>query len=120
MNIDKLEEAAIGYLPDVADRKKKHVSVIVCKNTIVSVGTNKMKTHPLAQNYQYRFDEVHSELDAWIRVTNKSKQFKLFNFRFGHNNEWRMARPCKLCMPWCKQIFKEIYYTTCHGLVREV
>lgn len=119
MNIEKLEEVALHYCP--TDRKKKHVSIVVCKNRIVGIGSNKMRTHPLAHNYKYRFDEVHSELDAWLRVDyNPRKTYKLYNFRFGYNNEWRMARPCKLCMPWCKQIFKEIYYTTRYGLIREV
>jgi len=120
MNINKLEALALSYLPMVQHRSKRHVSIIVHKNRPVSVGVNKTKTHPQAHTYQYRFDEVHSELDAWLKVKNKSKNYKLINFRFGHQNEWRMARPCTLCMPWCKQIFKEIYYTTHKGLIREV
>ena len=121
MNVEKLSDLALAYLPLIDDKRKcKHVSIITYKNNFVTAGVNQMKTHPLAREYKYRFDEVHSELDAWLKIRDKNKPYSLVNFRFGHNDEMRMARPCKLCMPWCKQIFKSIYYSTKHGIVREV
>jgi len=120
MNIDALENLALKQLPLLKGRKFKHVSIILYKSRPVAVGINKRKTHPLAASYKYRFDEVHSELDAWIKVKDKCKKYTLVNFRFGYLNQWRMSRPCCLCMNWCKEIFNEIYYTTRHGMVREV
>lgn len=120
MNIESLEALALKNLPLLDGKRFKHVSLILHKSTPISIGVNKRKTHPLAAAYKYRFHEVHSELDAWIKVKDRCKDYTLVNFRFGHLNEWRMARPCALCMPWCKELFKEIYYTTRHGMVREV
>lgn len=120
MNIDKIEKMALLYLPLLENRKKKHVSVVLCKGVPISVGVNRNKTHPTAAKYRYPFDEVHSELDAWLKVKDKSKEYSLLNFRFGCNNEWRMARPCSLCFPWCRSVFNEVFYTTRNGLVREV
>ena len=120
MNIDALESLAIDNLPVLDGRRFKHVSIILNRSTPIAIGANKRKTHPLALTYKYRFNEIHSELDAWLKVNDRRKKFTLVNFRFGHMNQWRMARPCTLCMPWCKELFKEIYYTTRHGLVREV
>lgn len=124
MNIDALEVLAINNLPILDNRRFKHVSIILNRSTPLSIGLNRRKTHPLAKSYNYRFDEIHSELDAWLKLKNRNEcivgKYTLVNFRFGNRNEWRMSRPCSLCMPWCKELFKEIYYTTPHGMVREV
>jgi hypothetical protein len=101
-------------------RQKKHVSLILHKNKIVSVGTNSFKTHPKAKEIGYHFEEMHSELEAYQRVPFKIKKKKLtlVNVRFNRFGEMRMSRPCELCSPWCREIFNEIYYTTDEGLVR--
>lgn len=101
-------------------RQKKHVSLIIHKNRIVSVGTNSFKTHPKAKQIGYHFEEMHSELDALQKVPFKLKKKKLIlvNVRFNRFGQLRMSRPCELCTPWCKEIFHEIYFTTNEGLVR--
>ena len=106
-------------MPTAVDipRPKKHVSVIVRKNDIVSVGTNNFRTHPLAKKYGYRFDEVHSELDALLRYRGPKDNLKLINFRYNRFGDMRMSKPCCNCLPWCLAIFDEIWYTTNSGLV---
>lgn len=91
--------------------------MIIHKNNIVAVGINQFKTHPKAKEIGYRYDEVHSELDALLRCKQK-KNLTLLNIRFNRFGEMRIARPCQLCMPWCKMIFDSIYYTTPNGVVR--
>jgi len=100
------------------DRTKKHVSVIVRKNEIVSVGVNQMKTHPRAKQIGYRYDEVHSELDALLRYKGPKDGLTLFNFRFNRFSDMRMSKPCCLCLPWCEAVFDNIYYTTNNGIVK--
>jgi len=97
-------------------RKQKHVSLIFRKNQIVSVGTNEFKTHPMAKQYGYRYDEVHSELDALIRYKGPKDNLKLYNFRFNRFGQMRMSRPCSKCLPWCVAVFDEIWYTTNKGI----
>ena len=98
-------------------RPKKHVSIIAVKNKILSVGTNKTKTHPLAKKYGYMFGELHSELDAMRRIE-PQRGMILINYRMNRFLELRNAKPCCKCMPWCLTLFKDIYYTTNEGMKR--
>ncbi len=98
-------------------RPKKHVSLIVRKNEIVSVGTNHFRTHPLAKKYGYRFDEVHSELDALLRYKGPKDNLVLVNYRFNRFGDMRMSKPCCMCLPWCSAVFDEMWYSTNDGMV---
>ena len=120
-----MTEKKIQELADVAfpvslnvPRPKKHVSIIVRKNEIVSVGTNNFRTHPLAKKYGYFFDEVHSELDALLRYRGSKDNLKLINFRFNRFGDMRMSKPCCKCLPWCIAMFNNIWYTTNDGLIK--
>jgi len=100
------------------NRSQKHVSIILDKKgKIVSIGTNTRKTHPKAQEHGYRFCELHSELDCYLRVpdSRRSEKLTLVNFRFNRFGDMRMSRPCSKCMPWCKAVFERIIYTTDYG-----
>jgi deoxycytidylate deaminase len=113
---DKLAEMALPYALG-SSRKKKHVSLILVRNNIISVGTNQLKSHPRAKKIGYRYDEVHSELDALLRCKER-KNLELVNFRFNRFGDLRVSCPCSLCCPWCKLIFDKIYYTTPDGYTR--
>ena len=97
-------------------RPKKHVSLIVRKNMVVSVGTNRSRTHPKAKKYGYLFDEVHSELDALLRYRGPRDGLTLINFRMNRFADLRMSKPCKLCLPWCEAVFDTIWYSTNNGI----
>ncbi len=99
------------------ERQKKHVSLVVRKGIVESVGTNQFKTHPLAKKYGYRYDEVHSELDALLKYKGSKDGLTLVNFRFNSDGEMRMSKPCCLCLPWCSAVFNDIFYTTNDGIV---
>ena len=105
----------------------KHVSFVVKKNKIVSIGTNRAnKTHPLAKKYGARFSTIHSELDAILRAA-KSADFvdrctlinaRLSSLSLKHGKPiTRNARPCPSCFKMilaCSKI-KRVYYTTNEG-----
>ncbi|HIJ11850.1 TPA: hypothetical protein HA278_07365 [Candidatus Woesearchaeota archaeon] len=99
-------------------RPKKHVSVIIRKNEIVSVGTNNFRTHPLAKRYGYRFEEVHSELDALLRYRGIKDNLTLVNFRYNRFGDMRMSKPCCLCLLWCKAVFDDIWYSSNNGIIQ--
>ena len=86
------------------------------KNEIVSVGTNKFRTHPLAKKYGYRFDEVHSELDALLRYRGPKDNLKLVNYRFNRFGDMRISKPCCNCLLWCLALFDDIWYSTNNGI----
>jgi hypothetical protein len=119
MNIHKLNKYIDIAFPIALQipRMKRHVSLIIRKGGVVSVGTNAMKTHPLAAKIGYRFEEMHSELDSLIRYKGPKDDLTLVNFRFNRFKELRMSRPCCLCMPWCEAVFEKIYYSTRDGFV---
>lgn len=100
-------------------RNHNHASIIIRNDRILGIGTNKRKTHPLAMKYGYRSCELHSELDALLKVAkNCRKDMILLNFRFGPKGDMKLSKPCKLCLPWCIDTFKEIYYSVPNGLVQ--
>jgi len=101
-------------------RQKKHVSMIFYKKTLISVGTNSFKTHPKAKEIGYRYDEMHSELDAFTKIPKeyKDKRLILVNVRMNKYKELRMSKPCDLCLLWCKEIFHKIYYTSDDGIMK--
>lgn len=101
-------------------RQKKHVSMIFHKKQLISVGTNSFKTHPEAKKLGYRYEEMHSELDAYTKISRlyKGKKLTLVNVRFNKNGELRMSKPCTLCTAWCCEIFHNIFYTTNDGLIK--
>jgi len=116
--VHKFVEQALPMCLEIP-RIKKHVSLIVRKNKVMAVGTNAFKGHPLARKIGYRFGEQHSELNALLKCAEKDK-LMLINVRFNKDQAMRMARPCALCLPWCANIFDEIYYTCPDGHVRQL
>lgn len=85
----------------------------------MGIGINKRKTHPLAMKYGYRSCELHSELDALLKVPkNNREDLILLNFRFGPKGDMKLSKPCNLCLPWCMNTFKEIHYSVPNGLVQ--
>lgn len=98
------------------DRPKRHCSIILRKGRVISVGTNLLKTHPMAKKYGYLFDELHSELDAYRKCEDDRSGLELWNFRFNRFGNERLSRPCPKCLPWCVEVFDRIYYTTGNGI----
>jgi len=120
---NKLEKYADIALPISLEipRPKKHVSLITNrKGAVLAYGTNQFRTHPLAKQYGYFFDEVHSELDALLKIPKGADRNKLvlINFRFNRFEDMRMSKPCCLCIPWCKAVFSDIFYSTNNGMVK--
>ena len=115
MRVEKYIDTALQTALDI-ERRKKHVSLVVRNGVVESVGVNQFKTHPLAKKYGYRYDEVHSELDALIRYRGPKDGLTLLNFRFNRFGEMRMSKPCCLCLPWCEAVFDQIFYTTTDGI----
>lgn len=102
------------------ERQKKHVSIVVHKNRIISVGMNHFKTHPKSFELGYQFNEMHSELDAFRKIPKQflGKKLVLVNARFNRFGNMRMSKPCSICYKWCREIFDEMYYTTDDGIGR--
>ncbi len=118
--IDDLSQVARSIaLAQLQTRDFKHVSFILHRNRIQAVGTNcRGKTHPEAKRLGYLFDERHSELDAYLKLRDKSlRGLSLVNFRFNNQGEMRLSRPCYRCLPWVCNLFDEVYHSSNDGQV---
>uniref|UniRef100_A0A6M3LX63 Putative CMP/dCMP deaminase zinc-binding n=1 Tax=viral metagenome TaxID=1070528 RepID=A0A6M3LX63_9ZZZZ len=119
MNFQKLVKLSYSML-DLPDSKYKHFSFILSKNKILSVGYNLgFKSHPLAKQYGYRFNAIHSELKAIQNFpyppANLSK-CKIVNIRIMANNNLGMSRPCFYCSKLLNDFnLTEIWYTNRQG-----
>jgi hypothetical protein len=121
MNIDHVIK---NYLPIAKplsmamERQKKHISLIIYKRKIVAVGQNIFKTHPDTFRLCYRSADMHSELDAYRKISKnmRDKKLILLNFRFNRFGEFRNSKPCPVCSKWCSELFHEIYYTSDDGV----
>lgn len=120
MDITKYRRLAWKELQTVENhRNYDHVSIILKKNKFMSIGTNRRKTHPAAMIKGYRHNELHSELDALLRICHTQRNnLTLLNFRFGPKGDLKISKPCKLCLPWCTDAFVEIFYSVPDGLVQ--
>ena len=100
-------------------RQKKHISIVLYKREIISIGQNEYKTHPQSIKLGYKYPEMHSELDAFRKIPRslRDKKLVLLNFRFNRFGNYRNAKPCHICSKWCKDIFHDIYYTTDNGII---
>lgn len=102
-----------------------HVSFIVHKRKIISVGVNAPKTHRinLLNPTGRDNDETRgrcSELDAITKLINKTKidtnKCKLINVRVDRNGDVNISKPCPSCSNLIKYHgFKRVIYTDKNG-----
>lgn len=121
MKITSLIEMARSYSVTLTNRDFKHVSIILRQGHIMAIGTNRRKTHPLSQKYNYRFGELHSELDALrqIRRTQRDKLI-LINFRFNKRGDLKLSNPCSQCSIWCYDAFDRIFASQNDGVIKQL
>lgn len=98
----------------------KHVSFLVERNTIISMGWNQpFKSHPLAYKWRYRYNAIHSELHAIINFDGKVSdlaRLKIVNVRIDRNGLPALSAPCETCQELILAFgFKEVWFTNRKG-----
>lgn len=123
---DKTRQAAL-----ISDFHKIHIGcVAVYQGTVIGIGCNCNKTHPMQKKYnKYRksSDELLPKLHAEINCINSIKyldinfsKVKLYIYRIRKDRPYGLARPCPSCMAAIKDLgIRDIYYTTNDGYVYE-
>lgn len=93
-------------------------AVIVDKNKIVSVGTNKIKTHPRSQ---HKWHMLHAELSALFSVRFEDlRGCDIYVLRENLNGRKGNSKPCKVCEAALREAgIRKVYYTTEDGYVEE-
>lgn len=106
-------------------------AVVARKHTILAVGVNQTKSHPLQKRYnKERFEKeqdtcqhhLHAEMDAILKVKNVNDLSKasIFVFRRNGDGVLAMSRPCPACMAKIVESgIRKIHYTTDAGYAFE-
>ena len=117
---------------DLSDFPRIQIGAVVArKHTILAVGTNQVKSHPLQKKYnKERFEKeqdtcqhhIHAEMDALLKVKSVDDLSKasIYVFRRNGNGDLAMSRPCPACMTKIIEMgIKKVYYTTDAGYAFE-
>lgn len=113
-------------IAEVSDFDKINIGCIaVYQGTIIGVGFNTNKTHPIQKKYnKYRNGEdfipkLHAEINCLNSIRHLDINFtkvKLYIYRKRKTAKYGMSRPCPSCMAAIKDLgIKNIYYTTNDG-----
>ena len=119
----------------LSDYHKVHIGCIaVYQGSIISIGCNTCKTHPLQKKYnKYRhivynkgyktLPQLHAEINCLVAIRGMDINFskvKLYIFRPGYEGVFKLARPCPSCIAAIRDMgIKHIYYTTDDGYAYE-
>jgi tRNA(Arg) A34 adenosine deaminase TadA len=116
MRTETLVRVARSFI-ELTPHRCKHFSFACKKNEVYAVGWNQpFKTHPLAKKFGYKFNCIHSELHAILKLNVKPselRKYTLVNVRLDKQGEVKMSKPCKVCQKLLGVFqFAEVYYST--------
>ena len=113
MNPEELANMAWSYAKMKARCNKKHVSIIVRGDEIVSIATNGFE---VPERYAHRgYRSLHSEVAAFMKLDCPRNNLELYNFRFNNQGTLKISKPCKKCEPWVDALFDMCIYSTDEG-----
>lgn len=123
---DKAKQTA-----STSDYYKTHIGcVAVYQGSIIGIGCNCNKTHPIQKKYNiyrkpsdYMLPKLHAEINCINSIKNLDVNFakvKLYIYRIRWDQPFGLSRPCPSCMGAIKDLgIRDIYYTTNEGYVYE-
>lgn len=114
-------------------RKIKIGCVIAERSEIISIGVNRIKSHPLQKRlnckyYSTKFSKgtlfrhgLHAELHAILNAGDRDLSgARIYIYREDHNGNMALCRPCPACMEAIrKKGIRKVYYTTPDGYAEE-
>lgn len=90
-------------------RNHKLGSVIVRGSKIISVATNKVKTHPKSTHPYF---SLHCEMAAILLAKQDLHGCEIYVYRETKSGIPAMARPCVYCLPFIKESgIKQVHYS---------
>ena len=103
--------------------KKKMGAVLFNKSRIISSACNGIRyscaIHP---KYKLWANSLHAEQSCLIGTDwKKISNCELLVMRLNNNDEFRLAKPCSMCMNLIKHCkIKTVYYTTNDGTIEKI
>jgi len=93
--------------------KAKLGSIIFYKKKIISIGHNSLRNHKkLHPKYQEWKGSIHAEIDSILKAKKNLRGCTMLVIRINKNDELRMAKPCKKCMKYIRDVgIKKIIYS---------
>jgi len=116
--LNKYIEIAKALQPNTHNVKTFHVTFILSKNKLLSIGINKPKTHPKTIKYSYCHSVgIHSELSAVLKLGKENcSNYTFVNVRLKKDGTVGSSKPCKGCQDLLNQVgYKSIFFTTDQG-----
>ena len=108
--LEKIKEISFAFDKDLFPGRNLHLSFLIYKGRIISIGQNSKKTHPInLKNRKISKDGVDissfrgicSEWSALRQLKNLTNipahKCSLINIRINKNNEIRNSKPCNSC-----------------------
>jgi deoxycytidylate deaminase len=98
----------------LSDHKNFHIGcVIVRGGKVISVGTNKVKTHPKSR---HPFFSLHAEMAAILLAKQDLKHCEMYVFRALRDSTLALSKPCQYCLEMITEAgIKEVHYTVQEG-----
>ena len=132
--LEKIKEIAFAFDRELFPNRNLHLSFIIYKGRIISIGQNSKKTHPMnLRNRKINKEGVDissfrgscSEWNAISRLKNLTNipahKCYLINIRVNKNNEIRMSMPCSSCLKLLSFFnIKKVYYSNENGVFEQL
>jgi len=107
--------------------KMRLAAAIVYKNKIVSIGTNKYKTHPIMDKFKKNDKAIflHAEVDAINKAKkkldeNQLRKARLYVIRLLKDGSLGIACPCRGCSQCISHYgIKTVFYSNKLGQIKE-
>lgn len=117
INFNRILEISYALKPKIFETKSWHLTFVLHKGKILSIGENSLKTHPRALKYNKYTPFIHSELSSLIRLgVEDCSRFDFVNVRIDRNNKTKMSAACAGCSKMLRQVgFNDFYYTNDGG-----
>ena len=129
MNTERLVEVSLALYDPHHCHRSFHICFLVCKNKIVSIGKNSLKTNPMnLRNPKYALDGTDisgtksscAEFDALMKLKKMTNipfnKIKMYNIRLNKHKVLALAKPCMSCQSLMKFLgIREAWYTTNEG-----
>lgn len=98
-------------------------AVIVRKNSVLAVGVNEEKSHPIQKRYNIYRDidveiehNIHAEMAALIKCRESLKGADIYIYRKDSNGNTAICKPCAACRKALLDSgIRRVYYTTSDG-----
>ena len=103
-----------------SDHERLKVGAVIVDKRPISVGCNKLKTHPIYANGDDWYS-IHAEMSALMNAGQDVTGCSIYVYRETAQGHLAMARPCDACLNALIDAgIKTIHYTTPTGYAKEI